>query len=911
MNRINQYLTVLVLVSCVLILQTGHNTFAAQPSLTASHLTCEYLSNPQGIDTAKPRLSWQLHALDASLRNQGQSAYQIVVASSQSLLAADRGDMWDSGIVDSPKSVLIEYQGKELRSCQPYFWKVRSRDWNGVMSDWSTPANWSMGILKQEEWKAQWIGNTDVFDEKMGKDNTNPDPWFRKSFDLPEAPVNASIYVASVGYHELYVNGAKITDNVLHPSVSNLRTRARYTTYDIAKFLKPGKNVIGFWLGTSWSIYPEYKTNDKPRTPLVIAQADIALSKHQSLQILTDDSWKTLPSPNTTIGIWKFGQYGGELYDANKEVPNWCQADLDDAAWKPATIYHPKLTLSAEMIEPNRIIKEIHPAAVEKVKDNEYKVDLGVNFAGWFEMNLHGKQGQKVDFQFSERQNEAMMYHLYSAYIIGPDGKGTFKNHFNYFSGRWVTIKGLDYQPALDDIKAYLIHTDYQRAADFTCSNDLLNKIYNTTVWTYESLSLGGYVVDCPQRERMGYGGDAHATTNTALTNFNTGAFYTKWGQDWRDIQDASGNLLYTAPTFWGGGGPGWSGYCITLPWELYHRYGDTRILENSFPTIQRWLAFAETKTKDNMLQRWGGEWDFLGDWLWPGAQGVNGNTRETLFFNNCYWIYNLQTAAKIADILGDVNAAEQYRTRAKQVREKVHKEFFNPADNSYVNGFQAYLALALYVDLPPEDLKAKVEKRLEDEILVVRKGHIHAGITGGAFLFKTLLAENRQDLVFTMATKEDYPSWGDMLKQGATTIWESWEGDISRLHSSYLYIGYWFIEGLGGIKIAPDAAGFQNFVIQPGVFEPKPLNEVHSSYDSLYGKIVSDWKVQDGKFSLKAIVPPNTTAKIYIPAKDSQTIKESSKSLAENKKFRVLKPEGQFTVVEVGSGAYQFESEL
>ena len=351
-------------------------------------------------------------------------------------------------------------------------------------------------------------------------------------------------------------------------------------------------------------------------------------------------------------------------------------------------------------------------------------------------------------------------------------------------------------------------------------------RIYRTTLWTFEDLSLGGYVVDCPHRERMGYGGDAHATTECGLNNYSLGAFYTKWTQDWRDVQgeDAawgiggqggqpgagtrrrSGNLPYTAPTYWGGGGPGWSGFCVTLPWEIYRHYGDTRILEENFPTIQRWLAFLETKSKDNMLRRWGGQWDFLGDWLWPGAKGVNGDTRETLFFNNCYWIYNLQTAAKIADVLGKDDAAAAYRQRAEAVRQAVHARFFRPEDNSYVNGFPAYLAIALLVGPAARGSAARRLEAARGRDPGPPQGPHPRRHHGRRFLIKTLLDADRHDLIFEMATKEDYPSWGDMLRRGATTFWESWDGDISLLHSSYLYIGTVVHRGPGRHQARPRA---------------------------------------------------------------------------------------------------------
>jgi alpha-L-rhamnosidase len=280
------------------------------------------------------------------------------------------------------------------------------------------------------------------------------------------------------------------------------------------------------------------------------------------------------------------------------------------------------------------------------------------------------------------------------------------------------------------------------------------------------------------------------------------------------------------------------------MPWYVYRHYGDIRILEDNFDTIQRWLDFLETKSKNNMLVRWGGQWDFLGDWLWPEAQGVNGDTRETLFFNNCYWVYNLQTAARIADALGKKDIAAQYRRRAAVIAQAVHKEFYNPQENGYVNNFQAYLAIATLVGIPPQELRPVVWKRFEDEILIHRKGHFWGGITGGYFIVKNLLEFDRPDLLFEMATKKDYPSWGDMLQRGATTVWEAWDGRNSLLHSSYLHIGAWFIEGLAGIKPDPNSPGYKHFIIKPGVLKNQSLDWVKARFESPYGTIQSNWQL-------------------------------------------------------------------
>ena len=901
-------------------------------SIAPTELRCEYLQEPLGIDVKRPRMSWKLMATNADKRGQAQTAYRILVAGSEKLLAGDKGDLWDSGQVKSDQSQLVDYGGSPLSSGMRCYWKVQVRDEGGALSAWSKPVRWSMGLLDPSEWSAKWIGSDQKFVEvkKLPPEGDYlSDPWLRKVISLNEKPRRAAIHIASVGYHELYVNGTKVTDDVLSPNVADHTKRARYVTYEITDHLQTGRNVIGLWLGTSWSIYPLYKSDDKPQTPIVIAQANIEMPDGQIQRLITDETWKTHPSPNVLLGTWMFTNFGGEYYDAGRELPDWCSPDLDDSGWKQAAVYQPKLILSAEMVEPNRRIREIKPVAVEQVEGEGYRVDMGVNFAGFIELDVKGQQGDIIELQYSEDEKKMITHKLHSAYRIGPSGRGTFRNRFNYGSGRWILIKGLGYKPALADIRGYLVRTDYKRAGEFESSNKLLNDIYDIVLWTYENLSLGGYVVDCPQRERMGYGGDAHATTQTAMNNYNLGAFYTKWSQDWRDTQgketawglgdkatnqdapSAAGNLPYTAPTYWGGGGPAWSGYCVTLPWYMYRHYGDVRILEENLDTIQQWLAFLEKKSKDNMLVRWGGEWDFLGDWLWPGAKGVNGDTRETLFFNNCYWIYNLKTATEIADVLGKKDLAAMYRRRASIVRSAVHKEFFDPAENGYLNNSQAYLAAALLVGLPPRELRPAVWERFENEILINRKGHFWGGITGGYFIVKNLLEFDRPDLMFEMASKEDFPSWGDMLRRGATTMWEAWDGSNSLLHSSYLHIGAWFIEGLGGIVPDPAGPGYKRFIIRPGVLRNQSLDWVNAKFESPYGMIRSEWKIQNGTLTLNVAVPPNTTATVYLPTQDPQSIKEGNAPLSRAQGARRLRDETGRCVLEVQPGQYTFEAKL
>lgn len=856
-------------------------------------LRCEYLVNPLGIDVPHPRLGW---VVESDARGEKQTAYRVLVASSAKNLQEDLGDLWDSGQRASDQTIHVAYEGKALQPRSRYFWKVRGWDKDGKPSPWSKPAMWSTGLFMTSEpseammegLKGRWIGSDGSFAE---------DPWLRKSFVLADRPADALAYVASLGYHELYVNGTKVDDSVLSPSTSELSRRARYTTYDLAPYLTPGTNTVAFWLGSGWARFPVFAITNKP---LVWAEVDFKQPGGETTTLATDGSWKIHPSSSTLVGDWRQGQYGGEHVYAGKTNPDWNTVGFDDSTWTAATVYDPRLKLSAEKIEPNRKMTTLEPVAIDEIKPGIYRVDMGRNFAGWTEMALAGEPGATVELSFSEHENGENKFRIHSACTLDDQGKGTFQNRFNYSAGRWITITGTTRKPALADIKGYQIRNAYQRVGTFKCSNPLLNQIFDTTLWTYESLSLGGYVVDCPHRERLGYGGDAHATMETALGSYGMGAFFTKWMEDWRDVQKPDGDLPYTAPTHVGGGGPAWSGICVTLPWATYERYADLRILEENYPTMQRWIAFLDTNATNDVLVKWGGVWDFLGDWVPPGKDQRKNRVDEydTLFFNNCYYLYNVELVAGIAELLGRPAEAEAYLKRADAIRAAVHAKFFNPADNTYASGDQLYLALPLLVGVTPPELRPAVMKALEDKIMVAKNGHLDTGIHGTYFLLKLLTQMGRNDLVFAMASKTDYPGWGYMLANGATTIWEQWDGKGSLLHSSFLCIGAWFIEGVAGIRLDNSQPGYKHFIIKPGIVGD--LTWAHGEMDSIHGKIVSDWKIEDGRLSMDITVPPNTSATIHVPAKQAADVTESTG-------VDIQRMENDCAVFEVDSGRYRF----
>lgn len=874
---------------------------AADAPLRVGNLRCEYLVDPLGIDVVEPRLGWQITLTNPEARGVRQTAYQVLVASTAEKLEKDEGDRWDSGRVNSDQSTHVVYRGKPLTSGAACFWKARVWDQDGQASAWSKPGKWTMGLLNPSDWKAQWIG-------VAPKPNASKaDPWFRKDFSIAGKPIRATAYVASLGYQDLYVNGQNPDLRLLAPSISDFSKRVRYVTYDVTNLLHDGHNSVALWCAPGWAGFWQFGVKDKP---LLMARIEIEQADGKTETIVSDAAWKTLPSPITPLGNWATAGYGGEVRDCRLQRSHWCDAPLTQARWEPVAVFTPNVRLSAEMIEPNVSVETIEPVAIEAKGPGVFRIDMGRNYAGWTQIALKGKPGQKVTLQFAERPDQVETYGQRYECILDDKGEGVFCQHFNHAVGRWVTVSGVDAAPRKEEIHGYLVSTDCAKAASFECSNQLLNRIYDTTMWTFRSLSEGGYMVDCPHRERMGYGGDAHATMETALTNFGVGAFYTKWLGDWRDVQKPDGNLPYTAPTYFGGGGPAWSGICVTLPWQVYLHYGDRRILEANYPTMQRWLAFLNTKAKDHQLQPWGGQWDFLGDWVPPGKgqdRGTRVDDRSTLMFNNCYYFDNVATVAKIAELLGKREEAAAYRKEAAAIAEATHKAFFDAKSNSYANGTQLYEAMPLLFDITPAALRQGVMDRLADEILVKKGGHLDTGIHGTYYLIKSLLRQNRNDLVFAMVNQKTFPGWGYMLDKGATTLWEEWNGDNSHLHSSFVSVGSWFIEGVAGIQLDPEQPGYKHFSIRPGIVGD--LTWAKGEFDSQYGKIVSDWKVKDSELELRVEVPTNTSATVCVPTDDPASVTESGKPADESRGVHRVKSADCDAAFEVDSGVYVFRA--
>lgn len=872
-------------------------------------LLCENLPNPLGIDTPRPRFSW---VLAPGVRGLTQSAYQVVVTLQEPGLAQGKApELWDSGKVLSDQSSLVPYDGAPLAFGQQCRWNVRVWDQTDTPSAWSKTASFTVGPMRQEDWQGDWIG------VDWMENNEGPLPLLRRTFTLAEVPASALAYVCALGYYELYVNGEKVGEDVLSLAVSDYSKRGLYLTHDLAPLLKAGENCIGLWLGRGWSTLMLNQATTAG--PAVKARFDITLENGETMTLTTDENWQAHRSHITPLGRGSSGDYGGELVEAAKEIPAWSRPDYDASDWSAASV-HVIATpvLAAQMMETNRLLDVVEPVSVTPLDDG-YLVDMGRNYTGWFLLKMPDDlaPGAQVDFEYADKRFPDGTFQTYrqrDTYIARGGGGETFCNRFNYHAFRYVLLKGLPRAPRLEELSGRLICTQYDAAATFTSDNPLLNRIYDTVLWTHRCLSLGGYTVDCPHRERLGYGGDSGTSMEAAMLNFKSGPFYAKWAADWRDTQAENGDIPHTAPNAQqAGGGPVWSGFCITMPWQVYVSYGDTRVLELGWPVMQKWLAFIETKMENGILKPFAGmgagmEWSFLGDWVPPGRkQGKDRvDDRSTLFFNNCFLVHCLQLAARIGAVLDKPEDAARYAEQAETLAATLHEQFLNDDGATYVNGEQTYLAMPLLFNITPETHRDRVMAALEHDIVETRQGHLNTGMHGNYYMARHLIAEQRNDLMALMTTKETFPSYGFMLKNDATTIWEEWDGDNSQIHNTMISIGMWFIRGLGGIQADEAHPGFKHFTLAPGV--ESGLGQVAATHLSPYGRIACAWQRIGDTLTVEVEVPPNSTATVVLPAPGLDTVMEGdapattrpgiSKASFENGQFRC----------DVVSGTYRFQ---
>jgi len=860
-------------------------------------LRCEYLPVPMGVDTSRPRLSWRLTDPDQK-RGRAQSAYQVQV---ERAVAGTRKRLWDSGKVASDQSVNVPYAGESLASAWDCRWRVRVWDERGNASPWGEQARFVMGLLDASAWRGEWV--------RAGQIEEHQHAWFRKTFELENVPSEALVYLCSIGYHELYVNGQRVGDAALTPGVTNLARRALYMTYDIASLLRQGENVIAVWTGPGWARADgSYGKGVWDQTAMFQAQVYI----NGDACLSTDTSWRCSLSSSENIGDWRGGgegTYGGELIDARRDQPGWNTLGFDDAAWEPAVKGEQSVEISSALFEPDKKVKTFSPVSIAKDGD-EYVIDFGENHTGWFEIDLRGGQaGDEITILTANRKGERCEYDQESRYIFGDFGEGTFCHRFNWHAGRWVTLVGLKQEPSPDDIRGYIVTNARARISHFECSDELLNQIFETDLRTYIANTVNAAVMDCPHRERYGYGEVALACTwGCAIPNFESAAMYNKVTRDWCDVQDDDGMINTIAPQpYHGAGGTLWSSAPLTATWEYYRAYGDVRQLERTYPTIRRWLGYLHRAvTDDGVLMPYTVDSRFLGDWATPHGNEY-GSWPAAQLFNNCVYAYDLAVAIEMAKTLGREDDAATFQKRLDSLRECAHRYFYNEETGLYVDGWQQSLLFPLYTRITPEHLRERVFSAFVKELNA--KGYLDTGSPGIPMMLKWVCEDLcKPDLLMPILQRRAQPGYGYFIERGETCWPEYWEVDgiASRIHTCYTSISGYHVRGIGGIQPHPDHPGMQRVLIRPGFVDE--LTYADTTTASLYGPITCNWSQTDTQRTVRLEIPPNTTAQVHLPAAMSSAWTDNGRPIEQAPGIQLsadaaLDPGG--VVLELAAGAY------
>jgi alpha-L-rhamnosidase len=888
-----------------------------------SNLTCEYQNNPLGIEVAYPRLSWQIQS---ERRGARQTAYQVFAGSSIASLASGGTLLWDSGKVETDQSIQVPYAGPLLVSGQRVYWQVRVWDEAGDEAE-SAPAWWEMGLLNSSDWQAEWIAP--AWDEDVNQ--PQPCPLLRRSFSAAGDVVSARLYATSMGLYELRLNGERVGDAVLTPGWTSYRHRLQYQTYDVTQLMRDGENVLGAMLGDGW--YRGYMGFTGGRNLYgdrlgLLLQLKLTYGDGRSQIITSDEQWRATPGPIQMSDI-----YMGEVYDARREKPGWDQAGYDDRGWHEVCRQdHPKENVVAQVGPMVKRQEEIRPLQILHSPKGETILDFGQNMVGWVKMRGRGPAGTTITLRHAEvldKQGNLYTENLRAAQQIArftlADTRAVFEPHFTFFGFRYVSVEGYPGEIYPEDFTGIVVHSDITTIGSFACSNPLINQLQRNIVWGQK----GNFVdvpTDCPQRdERLGWTGDAQVFIRTACFNMNVAAFFTKWLHDLSADQLPNGSVPYVVPDVILHTGPGelsaangagaaaWGDAAVICPWTIYQCYGDQRLLAEQYESMAGWVAFMRSRADEDYI--WRQDFQF-GDWLDYRGQDdrlpapvTNNELIATSFF-----AYSTRLLAEIAQVLGKTSDAECYAELAQKVTQAFNDEFVSPSGRIGPNTQTAYV-LALHFELLPKDIRPLAAKRLVEEI---RRGgyHLTTGFVGTPYLCHVLSQHGYTDVAYKLLNQEEYPSWLYPVKQGATTIWERWDGikpdgsfqDAgmnSFNHYAYGAVGDWLYRVVAGLDTDPDAPGHKRVLVRP---QPGGgLTYAEATLDSMYGRIESKWTLDNDVFQLAVTIPPNSEAVVHLPTQDVKRITEQGQPLAQAAGVLHIRQEEETTVLAVSSGRYNF----
>ena len=884
---------------------------AAGPS--ASHLQAQFTTDPLAVGTTEPRLSWWG---DEARSGSRQSAYEIEIREADGTGKAAKAAVWSSGRIQSGDQLMTVPAGR-LQTRAHYTWRVRLWDDRKQQGTWSAPATFGVGVLQaadwdgagwiayrdEERWRREWKQRkTQEYAKYPVKELTpvitsahmtswqlldsvtpryDPSPLLRKQFEVTAPIRSAHLYVSGLGYAVEWINGRRLDTAVLDPGWTNFQKDVLYRAFDVTGDLVRGQNALGFMLGRGfygmlandrWGFSQHATWIDQPTVKALLV---IEYKDGRRTEVKTDESWTVSGGPVLYDDPWL-----GEVYDARQEHGGWTEAGYDDRAWDRAHLVPgPSGRLRPQIMPPVRPAGTVSPVSQKEVSPGVWLIDLGVNIAGWMRLTVQGEAGDRILVQMAEKpdpetfvDNTTGNFQQFG-YVLKGGGEETAESHFSYMGFRYVKVTASAHSGRAPTVRAAVgvpVHTDATSAGSWTSSNSLLNDI--NTVWRRTQLNnMHSIPTDCPHREKLGWMADAFVAQPAAMYSFDLAPFYENFSEDLAGTQDSQGLLSTVAPSFGytEGESPLWASADVWIPWELYLYDGDREILRRQFPQIKRFLD-ATLKNNTSAAQPYILR-DVLGDWDSPGHENPPEGQEP---YSTAYYFLNCRLAARMAGILGDQDTASELEQRAEDVKRAFNKVFYSPDQKMYHGSKpseyrQSVNALALWSDLVAAEDHHAVYANLRHDVLA-HGGHLNTGIIGTKPLLEVLANEGDVDLVYQVITQTTYPGWGYMLAQGATTMWESWDGHDSNDHPMQGTVVEFLYRYLAGIRVDESHPGFSRFLIQP-IF-PKELTHASATYASVQGPITSAWERHGDDTTFHIEVPFNSAAHVSLPVRHARS---------------------------------------
>ncbi len=891
---------------------------AESGALLPAQLRCEYAVDPLGVDVAQPRLFWRVESAE---RGQRQTAWQVLIASSAEILATDHGDLWDSGRVESDATTHLRYAGAALTSSQRVYWKVRVWDREGRPSSWSQTATWTMGLLAPTDWKGVWITSPAGTETLLLRGEFNVKPGLRR----------ALVYVCGLGEYEANFNGTKAGDDLLAPGWTNFNKTTLYDTYDVTALLRPGRNAAGLTLGNGMyhtvrrNRFSKFTGSFGPLRTILHLRLEYADGSVDGFG--TDARWRTRAGPLTFSSI-----YGGEDFDARLVPAGWDRPGFDDRLWPAAVpVNRPADTLRGQSYaaEPLRAIETRPPVAARDLAPGVVLYDFGQNASFMPRLRVAGPAGSTVRMTPGEVVNAdgtidrgtmggAHRGSAWWQYTKATDGEETWFPQFYYVGSRYLYTELIPPAPegtplpatpanlprivALDDV---IVHSSAAPIGQFACSNPLLNRIRDLVRWAQRS-NMVSVLTDCPHREKLGWIEQYHLNGPSIRYEFDVARIYAKGMRDMAEAQTAEGLVPNIAPEYTEFKGAfrnaaEWGAAFLLVPWQQYEFTGDLDLIRTHYGEMKRYFAFQESRAKDGILA------DGLGDWydfIMP-ARNRPGLTPAPITAT-AFYFNNARLLSRMAGLLGRADEAADFTARAGRIRSAWLREFAHA--DTYGTGSQASLAIPLVMGIAePARRDALLAALVRD---VEERRYATAGDIGFRYLLLALAQGGRSDVIYKLINQDEVPGYGYQLKMGATALAETWNASRGASHNHFMLgqVTEWFYKDLAGIDVDPAGPGFQKILIHPTPVGD--LTWVEASYDSIHGPIAVRWERAGERFTLKTTIPANTTATVFVPAREGAAITEGGAPVAQRSGITFLRREGDRMIYAIESGTYHFESQ-